>query len=106
MKNRQIWMLVNATLQGMLLCNHSVHICGISQNRVSTESNAQDGRLVKRENRILPTTQMKSACLGMKSPHQSLPNPLPHGIWRDPQKILEPLLSQEIRIAPVGLRVR
>jgi len=49
---------------------------------------------------------MKGAYLGMKPPHQSLPNPVPHGILRDPQKILKSLLSQEIRIALVGFKVR
>ena len=104
MKNRRRWMSVGIALQRMLPCSHSVWICGnvvgpkytlvpsvseltshleahgISQNWVSTKSNAQDGHLVKRENHILPTTQMKGACLSMKPPHQSLPNPMPYGI--------------------------
>ena len=54
--------------------------CVINRNRVSTESNAQDGRPVKRENCILHATQLKGAYLSMKPPHQSLLNPMPYGI--------------------------
>ena len=64
----------------------------INQNWVSTKSDAQDGHPIKRENGILPTTQMKGACLSMKLPHQSLLDLVPHGIRRDPQEILESLL--------------
>lgn len=105
----------------MLPCNHSVQICGdamgpkyafmpsisgkgmpkssqdISKLMASVGIRYPLNLMPKRENRILITTQMKGAYLGMKLPHQSLPNP--HGIRRDPQKILESLLYQEICIA-------
>lgn len=50
--------------------------------------------------------QMKGVCFGMKLPHQSLLNPMPHGVQGDLQKVLEPLLSYEIYIALVGPRIR
>lgn len=111
-------------------CSHSVQICGdavgpkyvlmssvngrgmskgsqdISKLISSTESNAQDGHPVKSENSILPTAQMKGARLVMKSSHQGLPNPMPHGVRGDPKKILEPLHSQEICIVLVGPTIK
>ena len=53
----------------------------LSQNLVATKSNTRDGYSVKREDRILPATQVKGACLSMKPPHQILRNPMPHGEW-------------------------
>ena len=49
---------------------------------------------------------MRGAYLSMKPLQQSLPNPVPHGIRRDLEKILESLFSQEIRIALVGPKIR
>ena len=105
----------------MLPYNHSIQICGDAMGpkyafipSINGKGMPKSSRAIlklmapvgiryppnlmpKRENRILLATQMKGAYLSMKPPHQSLPNP--HGIQRDPYKILESLLYQEIRIA-------
>ena len=56
---------------------------------MATESDAPNGHPIKREDIILPTTQMEGACLSVKLSHQSLHNPMPHGEWGDPQKVLK-----------------
>ena len=76
----------------------------IGQNWVSTKFDTQDGHPIQREDHILLTAQVKGAYLGMKSPYQSLPDPMPYGVWGDPQEILKSLLFQELCIAPVGPR--
>lgn len=102
-------MLIGATPQGMLLYNHSVRIYGdavgpkyplgsaingrgmpkltghfkahlICRNWEATKSYTQDGSLIKREDCILPITQVKGTHLDMKPPHQSLLDPMPHGV--------------------------
>jgi len=65
----------------------------LSRNLVATELDTQNGHLVKREDRILPTTQVKGAYLGMKPLHQSLPDLVPQGERGNPQEVLKSLLS-------------
>ena len=73
----------------------------IGQNRVPTKSDTQNGRPIKREYHILPTTQIKGACLGMKPSHKSLPDPMPHGEQGNPQEVLKSLLSQKRGVSQV-----
>ena len=74
----------------------------ISQNLEATKSNAQDGCPIKRDDCILPIAQVKGAHLGMKLPHQSLPDPMPRGVRGDLQETLKSLLSQKLGISLVG----
>ena len=74
------------------------------QNRVATKSNSQNGCPVKREDFILPATQVKGVCLGMKMPHQSLPDLVPHGERGNLQEVLKSLFSQNRCVLRVGPR--
>ena len=47
---------------------------------------------------------MEGACLSMKSSHQGLPNPMPHGEWGNPYEVLKSLLSQKRGIQRMGLK--
>ena len=73
---------------------------GINWNWVFAESNAQDGRLVKREYLMLPAIQIKGACFGMKPSHQSPPNPVPRGVHvpRLPDQTKEPTQTNPLAI--------
>ena len=52
----------------------------IGWNWEATKSDTQDGCPIKREDCILPTAQVKSAHLGMKLLHKSLPDPMPYSV--------------------------
>ena len=78
------------------------HLLG--RNLMATELNAQNGRPIKRKDTILPATQVKDACLGMKPPHQSLPNLVPHSEQGNPQEVLKSLLSQKRGVSQMGPR--
>ena len=103
----------------MLPYNHSVRICGdvvgpkypflsavngrgipksslaILKLISSVEIDKPPNRCpIKREDRVLLTAKVKGAHLGMKLPHQSLLNLVPHGVRGDPQEIFKSLLSQ------------
>ena len=69
---------------------------------MATKPDAQNGSPVKRKDRILPVTQVKDACLNMKPPHQSLPDPMPHGERGNPQEVLKSLLSQKRSVPRMG----
>ena len=69
---------------------------------MATKLDTQNGPLVKKEDRILPATQVKGACLGMKPPYQSLPDPVPHGERGNPQEVLISLLSQKCSVSQMG----
>jgi len=56
----------------------------IGRNREATKSDTQDGYPIKREDRILPTAQVKGTRLDMKPSHQSLPNLMPYGVRGNP----------------------
>ena len=71
---------------------------------MAIKSDAQNGRPVKREDIILPATQMEGVCLDVKSSHQSLRNPVPHGEWGDPQEVLKSLLFQRRVVLRMGPR--
>ena len=71
---------------------------------MATKSTTQDGCPVKKEDRILPTTQVKGACLGMKPPLQSLRNPVPHGERGNLQEVLKSLLSKKRGVPQMGPR--
>ena len=51
---------------------------------MATEPDTQNSCPVNKEGSILPTTQMEGVCLGVKSSHQSLSNPVPHGEQENP----------------------
>ena len=74
----------------------------IGWNQEATKFDTQDGYPIKKEDRVLPTTQVKGTYLGMKLPHQNLPDLVPHGVRGDPQEILKSLLSQKLGIPLVG----
>ena len=69
---------------------------------MATKFNTQDGYLVKMEDRILPATQVKGACLNMKPSYQSLRNPMPHNERGNPQEVLKSLLSQKRDVLWMG----
>ena len=71
---------------------------------MATKSNTQDGCPVKKEDHILPITQVEGACLGMKPPLQSLRNPVPHGEWGNLQEVLKSLLPEKCNILQLGPR--
>ena len=71
---------------------------------MATEPNAQNGHPVKRKDRILLATQVKDAYLNMKPPHQSLPDPVPHGERGNPQEVLKSLLSKKRSVPRMGPR--
>ena len=73
-------------------------------NPVAIELDAQNGCPVKRKDRILPTTQVKDACLDMKPSHQSLLDLVPHGERGNPQEVLKSLLSQKCGVPQIGPR--
>ena len=113
----------------MLPYNHSVRICGDVVGPKYPFLSAVNGRgipksslailklissveigkppnrcPIKREDRVLPIAQVKSAYLSMKLPPQSLPDLVLHGVRGDPQEILKSLLSQKLSISLVGPR--
>ena len=71
---------------------------------MAIELDAQNDHPVKRKDRILPATQVKDACLGMKPSHQSPPDPVPHGEWGNPQEVFKSLLSQKCGVPRIGPR--
>ena len=76
----------------------------IGWNQEATKFDTQDGYPIKREDRVLPIAQVKSAYLSMKLPPQSLPDLVLHSVRGDPQEILKSLLSQKLSISLVGPR--
>ena len=71
---------------------------------MATEPDTQNGRSVKRDDGILPATQMEGACLGVNPLHQSPRNPMPLGERGGPQEIHKSLLSQKRGVSRMGPR--